>query len=457
MRCCFVAGLVLIPLNDLPLDMPPIGEAGLEASLPPLLLCAALALVRGGRWGSPSAATRVLMACGLAVIVWAGIGFVVSSPAIVGSAFKGRSGVDKFAAQFAMLVAQALAAFGVYRCLRSYGDAADAFRVATRGILAGLALSLGVAGLEALAADPSHPLNRAFELVNPHIHSRRAAGPGLYHVYSGRVRSLSGEASWFGNYLGFAAPWAFCLAGSWTPALRIGVLAAVALTLSRTAYAITALQVSVIALSGWRGSRGMITVSAMGVVAILTISWIQPESQAALKRYGSVTTSYGLTANLSNETRYGCQLAAVSMAFSHPVFGVGLGQYGFHVSRHLPAFIQDNPEVETYRDPAPGTTWPPAHGLHARVLGELGIPGLVALLAVVFGSGVTLVALSRHGGDARLIDAARCLAVSWLGWFMAGFCVDTFRCATLPVLLGLTWFVVDSLAECMPRPVPPPR
>jgi O-antigen ligase len=74
--------------------------------------------------------------------------------------------------------------------------------------------------------------------------------------------------------------------------------------------------------------------------------------------------------------------ASIQMALHRPLTGVGAGQFPTTYGRY-------------YRGEA-GGPWITAHSMYFLILGELGFPGIIVLLALVIGSPFALLALRRR-------------------------------------------------------------
>ena len=82
----------------------------------------------------------------------------------------------------------------------------------------------------------------------------------------------------------------------------------------------------------------------------------------------------------SNATRFAAAFAGLSAWFYEgPIFGVGLGQYGFYGLNHLPQWGLITDETQAI---AAGERWPFTHNLFITLLSELGVVGFVLFWAV---------------------------------------------------------------------------
>jgi O-antigen ligase len=225
---------------------------------------------------------------------------------------------------------------------------------------------------------------------------------------SGRLRSLSQEPSWFGTYLAFATPWFLSLLLNTGKKIILPVLFFLYLVLlifysqSRVAWFIFIIEfVLFFILAMFFGDKKrkkspflyiLVALLPLVVLGILYKDFF-------LYKFNYVFKSFGQNASLealnSNMERIGFQYAAVCMGLDKPIFGVGLGQYGFWWKDFLPNWaIVLIPEL---LQDAHGTRWPTSHGLIARLFAETG-------LGVFIFIGVLLASLCRSMQYVRLVS-----------------------------------------------------
>lgn len=96
----------------------------------------------------------------------------------------------------------------------------------------------------------------------------------------------------------------------------------------------------------------------------------------------------------SAEARIGAWKASLRMAADHPLTGVGAGHFPTAYGR--------------YKDSSVVAWIMTAHSMYFLILGELGLPGLVTLLALVLGSPLSLLSLRR-----RVLTAIRGPPLEW--------------------------------------------
>jgi hypothetical protein len=376
----FFLGIVTIPFSGIA-GVPAFGEMRHELSTYFFLaaLCAAvvasLPLVRGaGRATFPN--FYVLPRIAALFIGLIALSFVVNMSAIASAFFRDRHGLEKFVSSVATIV----------YCFA----------------LAGLSFLLASERWKKLLAKPiavSVFLCAAFSMIE--IPARwYGVGNGLYDALSAvvhggfgepkwdeRLRSLAFEPPWFGNYAGFAFPWIFM---AWRVSQRmervvyLGALLCLTVLLllseARTGFVMVGGELLVLFLLRFvylapivesaNVERLKRAVTSLGfalffVLAILT----------AFTHFGRTVASVIESDSTTNISRLSSILAGFSMFFDHPLFGVGFGQYGFHLERYLPYWAYYSSEF-TYT-PGDEGLWPSSYSVYARFASELGVLGLV--------------------------------------------------------------------------------
>jgi O-antigen ligase len=78
---------------------------------------------------------------------------------------------------------------------------------------------------------------------------------------------------------------------------------------------------------------------------------------------------------ISNITRWGSQRASLKVFQSNPVFGVGIGQQGFHmINYYTPEELIIDYELRDYKN-TNNPIWPPGYSMLTRLLAETGLIG----------------------------------------------------------------------------------
>jgi O-antigen ligase len=447
--------IVLMPFNALPYLANLFGELSVEGAFYPLLvgLCIwSLSVVYFPRVAVPSHISVQLL---FAFYLWVLLSAVVNLPLLVSLTSKGRSGPDKLILQSLVIAFMSASALLIYNVLRRTQAPLHFVRRAAliSFLIAGLYSTVEIAFLLVNASWSIALLN----VINAFIQGGNDAA-GVPLLYHGRLRSVSGEASWFARYYAFTMP--FLLSYVFTERRRRWMYLAVAaysllllvLTRSRTGYIITTMQLALFLVGGsvhvWRGgvslrlsylrSAGLV----IGIVAVFVLLF-EANLESGLVR--NVMSSLTSAENLSNIGRYGSQVAALNIAAENPVFGVGLGQYGFHFPVHVPQWAVASYEIQQWASPAEGSAWAPVHSLYARVAAETGWPGLALWLACW---GALLVgcfqrALCSRGPGQTSDLLGLSLLASMLGVFFVGMSADSFRFVEYWMILGVAWCYLE--------------
>jgi putative inorganic carbon (HCO3(-)) transporter len=142
----------------------------------------------------------------------------------------------------------------------------------------------------------------------------------------------------------------------------------------------------VIAVAGylWMTSKRKLASLIGIVVAAVIIALFASDAY-----FSRMSTIRNYQSEGSAEGRIIAWKASVRMAMSNPLLGVGLGNFPTEFG-------------SKYRPSDRGMPWMTAHSSYFLVLGELGLPGVIVFLALVFGGLRATLAVKR-----RLIDAGR--------------------------------------------------
>ncbi len=288
--------------------------------------------------------------------------------------------------------------------------------------------------------------------------------------YKLRIRSVSGEGSWFGMYLAFAWPFIinWFMQGRNKVWLKVFVLSFLTVifyfSYSRFLYAVilseTALFLVFIAL--FKGikkcppRRLLLFCVTLSISLLCTHSMdthkyaISPKKNAdsgkdVLRSFTSKNQYH-----LSNIGRLGCWKAGFNVGVNNPVFGIGLGQFCFHMKDNIPEWALESDEIKYWANDIPGTNLAPTHNLYSRLFAETGLVGLAlwVLAWLVF-----VVDLWRK----QLLNFSHeinTLLLAGLGCILIGFNTDTFRIMEVWILLACYYSIQSSsnnAIECQPH------
>lgn len=445
---CMASAIVFLPFNSVPWFGGRLGELSSEGWLVggvPLAAVYVLRAAAGRRLRYPRHASAWLL---FAWLGWALAGAGASFLTAGEMEFKGRGLLEKLALQAAVSGFVLLLALATYEAMARVGGEKRILRAFRAYVALSLILPLLWALVEGVGLlAPDSGARDFVRLVSALTHSRVE--------YEARLRSVSGEASWFGAWLAFVLPWvlsAALSAGGRIGWAAVGALAVcVALTFSRFTWLVFLVLGAGFALSrsGLMGTRRavlhtiglLVGVVAAGVAGALT----DPERASALLR--SATLDPDTPHWVSNATRLGMQAAALRLAVSNPVLGVGWGAYGFHFEPFLPHWVGGNPEIEEYVADLAGTAWPSVHGLWARLAAETGFVGLALFAAAwvsFLWSAWKRARRAAGAGDAELCELWLALLWSGVGCALVAFALDSFRFGGYWLLLGTGWAAMRS-------------
>lgn len=448
--------IILLPFNSLPYLKNILREMSNEGTFYPLFIAIiiwGILIPKGNKFELPKHLGFKML---VLLLIWIFLSGAANFTSISFLYTKGRTGIEKLIFQIMLVVFIMLSALTVYNIVSHIPQFLLNLRryVMISFLIAGLYSVIEIAFLSG-----NELAITVLQTINPLIH-----GTHVPLLYPGRLRSVSGEASWFAMYCGFISPWIFSYV--FTERRRIWIytiltaylILIVMLTQSRTAYVITAIQLFLFSFGIVFANRNVlrkirlipfITAIAIGILV----------SQVAFKK--NVPTGYTVqdtfsslaqtqTSNnvflMSNIARFGSQIAAINMAQEHPIFGVGLGQYGFYMPDYVPKWATTSDEIKEWMSKEEGTPWPPVHNLYARITAELGFVGLgiwLILWATVLLSCYKRYRLNNQtNGQHDTLGFA--LMVSIVGVLLSGLNADSFRFFGYWTVLGIAWWYVEK-------------
>lgn len=372
---------------------------------------------------------------------WAALGALAGALVFGGEEFKGRSPMERAVKQVVVLAFAVAAALGAWLVLRRYRGV-EGLRAFRRAMLWSLLVPGLVALVEACWLLTGDGIARSLlDVVSGVVH--RNLG------YGRRLRSVAGEASWFGIWFAFALPWLLSVGQRWKALAGIGLLVfgvALGLSFSRFAWVAATLVGGGFAFSAawlaraeqgrWAAwAAGVLLMAGLGIAALVDWPrWVGLLSSATFEEENPHW--------LSNVSRIGMQAAAVRMGLAYPFTGVGWGGFGFHFSKFLPEWAYASPEVVELASDVEGTVFAPTYGLWARLVAETGFVGL-ALFGACW---VTFLRCAwrrarRAASRGAKEDCELWLPVFWSGLacVLTGFALDSLRFGGYWVLLGAGW------------------
>lgn len=440
---CFFSSLLLLPFNRSP-RVTLLGELSLEAAVYPVLL--GICLI--GVSKRISVIKHISFFLLLALLAWSLLSVVVNLDSIAEYYTKGRSGYRRLFTQLFVYLFMLAGSVFVYQALNTLRFKTHylmlrqwifiSFAVTACYSLFEIALLYGV-------TEFAHPL----KWVNQYLHD----DPMLF--YRGRrLHSVSGEPSWYGKYLALIFPWllSYLFHRSAKPWINYSFMLWLAfmlfLTYSRTVYIIIVIEVIIfigllgikkrLSFTGYNAVLGLLLLFFL--VQSLSINITLPGVSRQINALAPEAVQASNPENLqrSNLGRIRSQQAAFDMALNNPVFGIGIGQYGFLMPSYIAADALSSFEVLEWIATGDDTPWPPVHGLHARIVAEQGFIGLMLWLLVWITLAISVYQKCRHAiYEHQLLGII--LLSSLAGVFLIGFSMGTYRVFEFWIIMAFCW------------------
>jgi hypothetical protein len=451
----FAAGLVAIPFDAIR-GVSALGELGNELSFPFFAAAIAAAIWTTFTGANARILTSPTLKVALAILAVVFISLAVNASDIASIVFRERTGVNKFATTLLVVL------YGIALAWTSEQLDEDRF-VPLMARFIGWSAAIASAYLVIEFVGKHGLLGGAFDAIDGMIHTRQAdiinawngsINQKVLYGWDPRLRSVSFEPPAFGNYTGFAWPWVWFAALKAPPERRLrawGLFAiftvAILIAASRTGLLMLGSNVAMIAvLAVLYGGRRADTEAAAAVRLLAPVVLLLAIIVGAVwtaGRYQEIVAGLMQGDSVSNISRFGFQMAALQMFLSHPLFGVGLGQFGFHVVENLPSWIFRSSEIQpmiTY----PTAPWPNVYSIYGRIAAELGVVGLIGWVVLWLGLAARLASQVRRLAP---VSTARItlpypIILNCIGVLVAGIASDTFRTPMIWIGLGLACGVI---------------
>jgi O-antigen ligase len=449
-RWVFAAGLVAIPFDAVQ-GIGALGELGNELSFPFFAIAIALALILSAIRGTLNIADSLVVRVAGIVLALIFLSLLFNLTDILSADFRERGGLNKFATSLLVVLYGLALAW-----LAEQMEPERFLPLLARFICWSAMFSIFYIMVELWGR--SGAFGGAFSTIDAIVHSRQAdvvnpwdgsLNEKVMFGWDQRFRSVSFEPPAFGNYTGFAWPWVWFAAlkvaperkaRAWTLLIVFTLIIVVAA--SRTGLLMLIVNLAMIALlaavySGKRGNSEAAVAARMIVPAAIGLGALVAGVLAAV-HYNDIVKGVLLGDSVSNLSRLGFQVAAFNIFAANPMFGVGLGQFGFHVSAHMPDWAFLSPEVGpmlTY----PLAPWPNVYSIYARIAAELGVAGLIGWVVLWVGLAFALAGQLRRDADPRgpTITWHYPVILNCVGVLFSGFTTDTFRTPMIWIALGL--------------------
>jgi O-antigen ligase len=428
---------VLLPFNGLPYQFQFIGELGYEGAFFGFLISLFITiLIFRGRWFVPKNLAFYLI---VLFIFWIFISGIVNYNDILSNYFKGRSGLSKFLTQSMVIILSCFTIVFYYNLFKDLN-----FNSIKNAIIISCIIPFIYSFIEILNFLNITIARNLLLLLEEYIHS--------FAVYNyvlseePKLRSVSGEASWFGTYISFLFPWVLNILIAkkdnklFNYVILIYLLILVYFTFSRTVYSIVFIQLICFFLLYFLYEKNYKTkIRLIFSSAFMTILAILFLTDNLFSNIFTVLSSLSDPENLSNVARFSSQIAALKMWIDAPIFGVGIGQYGFY----MPIYISQKSlilshEIQEWVTNSINSPWPPVHGLYSRILAEAGIIGLILWVSSwIFLIYKLLHILNKYQTEKLIRLDIISIITTIIGTLLIGFNIDTFRNQTFYISFSM--------------------
>ncbi len=316
------------------------------------------------------------------LFIWILMSGVYNFEGIKNSFFKSRAGINRFLLQFLVFTFVSISSFIFYNIFKKH-PVDEIFIKVRKVIFYSFCVILFFGFWEYL--------KKFIGIHNTAENIRELLTIG-FDGYQDRLHSICGEPSWFGVYLTFGLPW---ILSFFIERIKLGYLLLYYLiviftffTFSRFSSAVLIVQVFIFLVlflfKNTNYKKGLFIVIFIFIPTIVLNLWIltslfsfNPRIKqipvTTIKQTPFATNEYF---KISNQTRTEMQKIGFEIGMDNPVFGVGLGQFGFNFSKYVKDDLKNNPEIKTYLNEK-DKFWPPTHGLFSRLFAETGFVGLI--------------------------------------------------------------------------------
>jgi len=347
---------------------------------------------------------------------------------------KGRQGIGKLITASLVYISGLYFAYVTYICAMI-----DVRRFFINPIIACAILVISVSVFEYLSWH-NEIIHQMYLFFSKIIHSQ--IGRGQYVV--GRIHSITVEPSYFGMFTIFVLPIIFIKMMlvrrtriNWWSILMIVTLVMSYLS-GRTAFIGGGLSVILCfgLFSVYRCSAFIRRYVINFILFLFGLLFFFPLVYIALyaDQIGEQLSTYG---SVSNVSRFGTIAILLKLFVQNPFFGVGMGQYGFHVPSTIPSWAY-NWEFKRWIFDANASFFP-SFSVFARLAGELGGLGLgcwsvctILLLNGVMRRGNFIVKIT---GDVPLVGIA--IAAEIFGMLIYGWTAGSLRMINIWCAFGL--------------------
>lgn len=439
----FIASIILIPFDNIPYFDNLLGELSVKANVYPFLIIIPIVFfytIKNRRiYLKNTMEIKMLVVYCFWICVSVGMNF----NSILENSFKGRAGIQKLILQFMVLVFLLLISYSSSIIIRVKNI--DLLKL--RKYICLSLIPVGAYGFIELLnilniVDFSYIIAKTSYFIQTYFRGE---------VYPKGIRSVTGEVSYFGMYCAFILPWIMSYIYTEKTSkkkilfalINIYLLVLIVFSKSRTAYAITFLQIFIYSMcilifKTSKQNKKIVVSMVSGIVIMFfvinntVISKVKTDVNSVSQiSISSLVKSLSDKNNMSNVARSGMQRSAVQMGLDKPITGIGLGQYGFYAQEYLDEKAMTSDEVRRWINEE-NDSWPPVFSLFSRIIAEQGIVGIIIWTSMLIYMIFSMIQqLKRKKNDILGIS----LLVSFIGVIISWFNADMFSMISFWFLL----------------------
>lgn len=439
----FIASIILIPFDNIPCFDKLLGELSVKASVYPFLIIIPIIFFYTIKDRKLYLENTMEVKMLIVYCFWVCVSIAINFSSILGNSFKERSGIQKLILQLMVLVFLLLISYSTNVIIKIKN--VDLLKL--RKYICLSLIPVGAYGFIELLnilniVDFSYVIAKTSYFIQTYFRGE---------VYPKGIRTVTGEVSYFGMYCAFILPWIMSYIYTEKTSkkkilfalINIYLLVLIVFSKSRTAYAITFLQIFIysmcILIFKTSKQNKKIVISMVGGVLVMffvinntVISKVKTDVNSVSQiSISSLIKSLSDKNNMSNVARSGMQRSAIQMGLDNPVIGIGLGQYGFYAQEYLDGKAMTSHEVQTWAS-EDNDAWPPVFSLFSRIIAEQGIVGIIIwasmLMYIIFSM---IRQLRRKQNDILGIS----LLVSFMGVIISWLNADMFSMISFWILL----------------------
>jgi hypothetical protein len=417
----FAFSIVVYPANAA-ISWDVLGEARSEPYILINLILLPLAAIHIYRTGFRS--ERLLFLFAVAFIAAVAMSTMANFGSILSNEIKGRTGVSR------LLSTTLVPIFGFYFSYLVYFYSRHSFHKLLAGPLFWGALIVVAVGDIELISWKVDAVYNVFLEASRFVHALMRRG----HFITGRIQSVTYEASNFGMFAIFTLPWLWAFANQHSGTLRR--IACWVLFLNLLALSFLSGRTSLVGvlpvllllpylrllLTARRAAFQGLYCILMGSYLLLSIA---PLFAIAIYQ-NEIATAAISSENISNVSRFGTMAIQINEFLLNPIFGVGMGQYPFQITQLIPSWANTWEFQKWITDP--DASFFPSFSLYSRIVAELGVVGFaiwlsfcLLLLGKVVGSAHGF--WHRHRAFPYIGTAILCgfFGLQFSGWVIASY------------------------------------